>query len=469
MESLCRAGSDGDLELLASLLDREDPIHAFQGDINEHYRGYNALHYAAVNGQLECIEVLLKSGADPHIKTCMPHGKNPADGRTAAELADDWGWDDVTDLLKASESNMEKGIYLAGGPFNNAKIYPSSLTATGRDPDAVRQANKKLSGMMRPFFCEQHETRSAVGLLFPGQGSQYVQMLSDVKDLPGVVAMLHSARQILNWDPLEVCLNGPASQLDSEEFGQPALFIAGAAALERLRRQCPKEAARPAAVAGMGVGEFTALLAAGVLPFEDVLRLVKIRGEAMRDAAANPPQALLSVAGVRRSKLEGFCKTIQEEAGQGAVCTVAMELFPKGATCGGTRPCIEKLQKMVKENGALQARLVQIGASHTPLMAPAVPALRAALEEVAPRLRPPTCDMYLSCTGRVVLAGSSPKALMPLLLRQLTEPVRWESCVKGMIAAGIHEFREVGPMKQLKAMMKRIDAGAYERTTNVEV
>merc|ERR1712048_278748 len=191
---------------------------------------------------------------------------------------------------------------------------------------------------------------------------------------------------------------------------------------------------------------------------------MKVRAEAMGEASTKgEAQALLSVAGIKRDKLASLCKTIPG-------CYIANELFPKGATCGGTKSAMDKLEKLVKENGALQAKVItSCGACNTPLMAPAVPKLEAKLKEMSTKMSPPKCDIYMNCTGTVVYAGSSPYSILPLLLKTLTETVRWETCVKSMIEAGISEFYEVGPMKQLKAMMKRIDATMFEKTHSVEV
>uniref|UniRef100_A0A7S0AGE5 Malonyl-CoA:ACP transacylase (MAT) domain-containing protein n=1 Tax=Pyrodinium bahamense TaxID=73915 RepID=A0A7S0AGE5_9DINO len=471
LESFCQVCFDGDLTLLTQMLDSEDPINGFQGDINEHLQDYTALHYAAVNGQTECVEALLKARADPHMKTRMPKGKGPTDGRTAMQVADDWGWDDIVAILKAAEAKESKGDYILGGPLNNAKIYPSGLSATGRDPAQVKRVTQKVSSTCRPYFLEVLEHPSSVGLMFPGQGSQYVNMLSGVKDMPAVKEMLATARDILGWDALDVCLHGPGSKLDQTEFCNPLLFIGGLAGLEKLKQEVPEAASRPGAVAGLGVGDLTALVAAGVLTFRDGLKVVKARAEALKEASATgEAQALLSVAGMRRDKLEGVCRQVRDEIGSSATCYISSVLFPRGATCGGTRTAMERLERLAKANGALQAKLTtSLGALHTPLMAPAAAKFEAALREASVRMSPPKCDVYMNCTGGPVYAGSSPHAIIPLLVRQLTEPVLWEAVVKAMIQAGISEFYEVGPMKQLKAMMKRIDGAMFERTTNVEV
>merc|ERR1719235_2756504 len=134
-----------------------------------------------------------------------------------------------------------------------------------------------MSAAYKPYFLAETDHPTSIGLLFPGQGSQYVSMLGGAKDLPAVKDMLATAKTVLGWDVLEVCTSGPGSKLDSAEFCQPALFVAGLAALEKLKKDRPEAALRPGAVAGLGVGEMAALVAAGVLPFEDGLKVVKVR------------------------------------------------------------------------------------------------------------------------------------------------------------------------------------------------
>mmetsp|Transcript_103939 Transcript_103939/g.294499 ORF Transcript_103939/g.294499 Transcript_103939/m.294499 type:complete len:476 (+) Transcript_103939:52-1479(+) len=457
---------NGDLEQLQVMLDRDDPIHGFQGDINEHHAEYTALQCAALNGQLECVEALLKAGADPHMKTRMPQGRNPDEGKTASQLAEEWGWDDIVAMLAAAEKKEPKGDYMLGGPFNNAKIYPSTLSATGRDREEVKRVSQKLSSMWKPYHLQEADRSTTIGLLFPGQGSQYAKMLGGVKDLPAAKDLLGRAKTVLGWDPLDICAN--ASKLDTVDFGHPALFVAGLVALAKLKQDNPQAAGQPGAVAGFGIADLTALVAADVMSFEDGLKIAKVRAEAMATASkTGAAQAVLSVAGLRQDKVKAFCAL---EDGGSNVAAVACELFPRGCTCAGTKAAMEKLEKAVKANGALQAKLItSSGALHTKLMAPAVQKVADALKEVAPNMKPPKCDVYMNCTGKPVYSGSPPKSIIPLLLKQMTEPVLWDTCVRGMIGAGISEFYEVGPKNQLKSMMKRIDAAMFERTENVEV
>merc|ERR1711957_1002951 len=133
-----------------------------------------------------------------------------------------------------------------------------------------------------------------VALLFPGQGSQYVKMMDGVKDMPAVKTMMAQAHDILGYDLLELCLNGPDTKLEETRYCQPAMFVAGMAGIEKLRADRPEAAENFQIAAGLSLGEYTALCAAGVFTFEDGLRLVALRGQAMQEAAGMSKQLMLS-------------------------------------------------------------------------------------------------------------------------------------------------------------------------------
>jgi len=291
-----------------------------------------------------------------------------------------------------------------------------------------------------------------------------------VQDIPAVKEMLAKAKVILSWDVLELCLNGPESKLEETKFCQPAMFIAGMAGVEKLRGERKEAAERFQVCAGLSLGEYTALCAAGVFSFEDALKLVDIRGKAMQDAAKVGKQAMLSVAGLEKPKLEDLCKQAQKKEGGSAVCQIANELFPKGFSCAGTETAVLALKDMSEKAGALQAKVLKTsGAFHTSLMAPAKDKLGKALDEMLPKMSPPRHTIYMNATAAPIKPGTEPREIVDLLKRQLTSPVLWEPSVRAMIKAGVTEFYEVGPMKQIKAMMKRIDSKVWGTTQNVEI
>eukprot|EP00930_Biecheleria_cincta_P066815 TRINITY_DN5309_c0_g2_i1.p1 TRINITY_DN5309_c0_g2~~TRINITY_DN5309_c0_g2_i1.p1 ORF type:complete len:490 (-),score=131.03 TRINITY_DN5309_c0_g2_i1:26-1495(-) len=308
-----------------------------------------------------------------------------------------------------------------------------------------------------------------VGLLFPGQGSQYVKMLQTTKDLPAVKEMLATAQRILGYDLLDLCLNGPESKLEMTKHCQPAMYIGGLAGVEKLRVDKPERVDRCQAVAGLSLGEYTALTVAGVMDLETGLEVVKLRGEAMQEAAEASKQMMLSVAGLPKEHLDQLCQESCEAPSD--VCQVANFLFPAGYSCAGTADAIERLMaKAQKADGCLQAKLLKTsGGFHTKLMAPAREKLLSALKAAEPKLKPPRCDIYLNVTGQKIAAGTPPGMLIELLADQLVNCVLWEPSMREMIKDGVSEFYECGPMKQLKAMMKRIDVDVFARTSTVDV
>merc|ERR1719329_363183 len=175
--------------------------------------------------------------------------------------------------------------------------------------------------------------------------------MSEVQDIPAVKEMVRQAEPILGWDVLKLCLDGPEEELEETRHCQPAMFIAGLAGMEKLRGDNEEAVTKCKAVAGLSLGEYTALCAAGVFSFEDGLQLVKLRGEAMQEAATVGKQAMISVAGLERSVLDDLCKKAKEHEGAEGVCQVANALFPKGFACAGTEKAIKQLEETAMKAG----------------------------------------------------------------------------------------------------------------------
>merc|ERR1711920_691177 len=223
-------------------------------------------------------------------------------------------------------------------------------------------------------------------------------------------------------------------------------------------------------VAGLSLGEYTALCVAGVLSFEDGLKLVKLRGEAMQEAASVGKQGMVSVVGLEEKKLSELCDKAAKKAGPDGVCKIANHLFPKGFSCAGTEKAVLELEKLATDAKALQAKVLKTsGGFHTSLMKPAEEKLLKALDEAFPNMKPPRCAVYMNVTGQALPAGPDPKKFLELMQKQLTSPVLWTPSVSAMMKDGVKQYYECGPMKQIKAMMKRIDQAAWKETTNVDV
>lgn len=505
IKAVCEASYTGDYAKLQEMLATGDEKTLFNGDLNGFVNNITALHMAAMAGQTECVELLLKAKADPHVKESMNYGNDPEDGRTALEFAKAAGYDDIVEILEHSEKEMPYGWYVPSGEGKNAKVYncwewgkkptkgyfssrPGAAEANGFDPmkygtgpvkddDDEEEVVQKLDApkiaaptKALPAAAASGPAPLPVALLFPGQGSQCVGMLKQVKDIPAVQGMLSSAKDILGYDVLDLCLQGPEAKLEETRFCQPVMFLAGLAAVEKLKSEKSDHATRFEAAAGLSLGEYTALCAAGAFTFEDGLKLVQLRGAAMQDAASIGKQAMLSVAGFEKEKLSGLCEEARKFEGAKGVCQIANELFPKGFSCAGTETAINKLKELADSGGALQAKVLKTsGGFHTSLMEPAKAKLAQALDDMLPRMQPLKHSVYMNTTGEALKPGTEPKAVVELLKKQLTSPVLWEPSMQKMISSGITDFYECGPNKQIKAMMKRINPKAWGATTNVEV
>jgi len=460
LDQLWEAAFHGDSEILRHLLFLGKEKHGVNGDVNTHFTDVNALHVASMAGHAGCVRLLLKAKADPHVRTVVKDGQDPATGETARQKALKFNHISLAEMLLKAERSQTNGVdHRQTLCIDQHRAMASTAPSPEQTLMEAGIGGLSASAVALP-----------VALLFPGQGSQYVRMLEGIRDVPEVQDLLNRAGLVLGYDLLELCLQGPEEKLEQTQFCQPAMFVAGLAAAAKLRSDRGEAMTSPACVAGLSLGEYTALCAAGVVDFEDGLRLVKLRGEAMQEAATASQQLMVSVVGLERIVLDDLCDKAAAKEGPDAICMIANELFPKGFSCAGTRKAILELKQLADSKGAFQAKVLKTGgAFHTPLMRPAQEKLQAALDSVLPKMKPPSCAVYMNVTGKPLQAGADPAVVVELLRRQLVSPVLWAPSVQRMIADGVDEFFECGPQKQLKAIMKRIDSKAWNRTSNVEV
>eukprot|EP00899_Mesostigma_viride_P002913 jgi/Mesvir1/12622/Mv09320-RA.3 len=458
-----------------------------QRDVN----GRTPLHRAAylfhLEGYPQIYELLLSKGADPSIvtKSIIPPPEPtqlqredalPCDllARPEKDLAKLQALEaKYADTPKAREPHEDIGDFWALYDYGLETLktwekgYQHPYPEIKQREEAARIRKEKIAklakeGKIKTLAAPPPEDKAPVCLLFPGQGSQAAGMLKDLQSHPAVQKLVESANSILGYDLLDVCLNGPQAKLDDTVHAQPALFLAGMAALEKLKADDPAILARVGATAGLSLGEYTALCAAGVFSFEDGMRLVQVRATSMAAAAATgKPHGMLTVVGLPDADLEAICA--QVTAGkEGAVCQVANLLFPQGRVLSGHRDLLEEAKAKATAMGALKAQEVAVsGGFHTPLMKSASEALGRAIASIT--LHDPAFPVYSNVTAAPMAKDDVPA----LLMRQLVEPVRWEDLVKALVGAGKVEMIELGPGAQLKAMTKRIDKDAWAKFKNV--
>jgi len=289
-------------------------------------------------------------------------------------------------------------------------------------------------------------------ILFPGQGAQAVGMAGDWVDaVPTARGLFDQAGAILGYDLLEACRSGPASRLNSTAVSQPGILVTSLAALEVLRSRegHPLDAARIAA--GLSLGEYTALVFAGAIGFEDAVRLVDVRGRAMQECAEQRPGAMLAVLGVERDQLAALC----DECRDGDVLEVANVLCPGNIVVSGSAAACGRLGAAATAAGAIKCVPLDVaGAFHTVLMQPAVERLSAALAAAA--FRPPRIPVVSNVDAR---PHSDPDEIRGLLARQVVGVVEWSESMAYILSTGVRSVWEVGPGRVLRGLMKRIDRG----------
>ncbi|HET6342265.1 MAG TPA: ACP S-malonyltransferase [Gemmatimonadota bacterium] len=289
--------------------------------------------------------------------------------------------------------------------------------------------------------------RSGVAFQFPGQGSQVVGMGAALADAyPEARAAFREADEILGFAISTICWEGPGERLRATENAQPALLAHSVAVVRVLSGR----GVRPDWAAGHSLGEFSAHVAAGSVTFDDALRLVRARGEAMAEAGRSSPGSMAAVLGLDDVAVAALCRAVRRE---GEVLEPANFNAPGQIVISGTRQAIRRAVDEARDHGARKAvELPVSGAFHSPLMAPAAARLAEALSGV--ELREARIPVVANVDAAPV---TDPEAIRSRLLEQLTAPVRWTDCVKRLRELGAIRFVEPGPGAVLTGLLKRID------------
>lgn len=293
---------------------------------------------------------------------------------------------------------------------------------------------------------------SKIALLFAGQGSQKVGMGKSLAEaIPAAQALYDRANQVLGYDLARLCFEGPQEDLDSTVYSQPAIFVTSLAALELLRQEQPDVVLSCEAAAGLSLGEYTAMVFAGAMDFEDGLRVVQQRGEAMQDASDATPSGMVSLLGLERVQVEALC----EQAREGEILQIANLLCPGNIVVSGTVAACERVAERAEQSGSKAIPLAVAGAFHTPIMEPALERLRTAL--AATEIRRPKIPVISNVDAQ---PHEDPEEIRQILIRQVVSPVRWEESMRYLLGQGFDEFYEIGPGRVLRGLMRRIDRKA---------
>ncbi|GMI96929.1 EMBRYO DEFECTIVE 3147, malonyl CoA-ACP malonyltransferase [Hibiscus trionum] len=294
--------------------------------------------------------------------------------------------------------------------------------------------------------------------LFPGQGAQAVGMGKVAQNVPAAADLYKKANNILGFDLLDVCINGPKEKLDSTVISQPAIYVTSLAAVELLRARDGGQQIIDSVdvTCGLSLGEYTALTFAGAFSFEDGLKLVKLRGEAIQEAGDAAKGDMVSIIGLDSEKVGQLCDAANQEVDVADKVQIANYLCPGNYVVSGGLKGVEAVEAKAKSFEArMTVRLAVGGASHTSFMDPAVSRLEGAL--AATQIRTPRIPVISNVDAQ---PHADPDTIKKILARHVVSPVQWETTVRTLLTKGLKKSYELGPGKVISGIVKRMDRSA---------
>src|SRR5271154_6911574 len=287
---------------------------------------------------------------------------------------------------------------------------------------------------------------SKIAFIFPGQGSQAVGMSKDLAEkYPIARQTFEEADEALGYKLSQLCFEGPEEQLRLTEITQPAILTASIAALRVLQDRIP----RPSFVAGHSLGEYSAHVASGTMSFADAVRTVRNRGKYMQEAVPVGVGAMAAILGMEFEKVAAVCA----DAAQGEVCAPANINSPEQIVISGNTAAVERGAKLADERGAKRAKLLPVSAPfHCSLMKPAQDRLEVDLNAL--QWHKPVYPVVSNFAAEFVTGEQRARET---LVQQVTGSVKWDQCMRLLIASGVQTFLEIGPGKILCGLMRQID------------
>ncbi|KAM8883188.1 malonyl-CoA-acyl carrier protein transacylase, mitochondrial [Synchiropus picturatus] len=341
---------------------------------------------------------------------------------------------------------------------------PGSWGESARTP-----ADSDSSERQRPWT----DPSSRTVLLFPGQGSQFVGMARGLLRYPNVREMFSVAQEVLGYDLLQLCLEGPEKELMKTVHCQPAVFVSSLAAVERMNEENPQAIERCVAAAGFSVGEFAALVFSGSMNFAEALYAVKVRAEAMQEASERVSSGMLSVIGRPQAQYKHACVLAKEHCErlgvEEPVCSVANYLFPDGRVIAGHTQALDFLRQNSRQLHFMRTKPLSVsGAFHTSLMEGATEPLKEVLRQI--EVRRPEIKVYSNVDGKRYMNESH---IRKQLVKQLVSPVKWEQTLhqiyERLQGERFPHTYEVGPGRQLGATLLKCNRKAHALYSHVDV